>query len=63
MIKRIMVAAAAFAIVTGSIVTTTATAEAAMMYNPTNCLLFLPFLCGPQPPPPHPAHTHNHHHH
>lgn len=54
MTKKILAAVAALAIATGSIVSSAATAEAAAMtYNPTYCVLFLPFLCFPPPPAPH----------
>ncbi len=54
MTKKILAAVAALAIATGSIVSSAATAEAAAMaYNPTYCVLFLPFLCIPPPPAPH----------
>ena len=54
MTKKILAAVAALAIATGSIVSSAATSEAAAMtYNPTYCVLFLPFLCFPPPPAPH----------
>jgi hypothetical protein len=54
MTKKILAAVAALAIATGSIVSSAATAEAAAMtYNPSYCVLFLPFLCFPPPPAPH----------
>jgi hypothetical protein len=63
MTKKIMAAAAAIAITAGSIVSTAATAEAhavnTMSYNPTYCVLFLPFLCLPHPTV---AAPHHHHH-
>ncbi len=56
--KKILAAVAALAIGTGSVVSTTATAEAhtVLAYNPTYCVLFLPFLCLPSPPVPHKHH-------
>ena len=59
MTKTILAGAAAFAIATGSIVSSTATASAAPSYNPTYCVLFLPFLCMP---PASTAAPHKHHH-
>ncbi len=59
MTKTILAGATALAIATGSIVSSAATAEAAVApYNPTYCILFLPFLC--MPPTPTPA-KHVHH--
>ena len=57
MTKKILAGVTALAIATAGIVGSTATADAhhkAAMpaYNPTNCILFLPFLCGPPPPAP-----------
>ena len=59
MTKTILAGAAAFAIATGSVVSSTATASAAPSYNPTYCVLFLPFLCMPPASTPAP---HKHHH-
>lgn len=54
MTKKILAVATALAIATGSIVSSAATAEAAAMtYNPSYCILFLPFLCFPPAPAPH----------
>ena len=47
MTKTILAGAAAFAIATGSVLSSTATASAAPSYNPTYCVLFLPFWCMP----------------
>jgi hypothetical protein len=60
MTKTLLAGLAALAIATGSIVSATATAEAAPSYNPTYCVLFLPFLCIPPASTPAP---HKHHHH
>ena len=54
MTKKILAGVTALAIATASIVGSTATADAhhkAMpAYNPTYCVLFLPFFCMPQTP-------------
>jgi hypothetical protein len=59
MTKKILAGVTALAIATASIVGSTATADAhhkAMpAYNPTYCVLFLPFLCMPPAPAPHKA--------
>jgi hypothetical protein len=51
MSKQILAAVAAISIAAASVVSGTGTAEAARMppYNPTYCVLFLPFLCMPPP--------------
>jgi hypothetical protein len=59
MTKKILTALATLAIASGSIVSSSATTEAvAMIYNPTYCILFLPFLCFPPTPHRHGYHSH-----
>jgi len=65
MTKKILAGVIALGIATASIVGSTATADAhhkAMpAYNPTYCVLFLPFFCIPPAPAPAPhkaAHKH-----
>jgi hypothetical protein len=61
MTRKIVVAAAAIAIATGSIVSTAeAHVAKTMSYNPTYCILFLPFLC--MPPSSSTPHQHHHKH-
>ena len=59
MTKKILAGVTALAIATAGIVGSTATADAhkAAMpaYNPTECILFLPFLCSTPTPAPHKA--------
>ena len=49
MTKKVLAAVTALAIAAGSTMTGAGTAEAKpmMTYNPTYCILFLPFLCMP----------------
>ena len=53
MTKKILTAVTALAIAAGSMMTGAGTAEARPMlpYNPTYCILFLPFLCLPPQAP------------
>ncbi len=63
--KKILAAAAAFAIATGSVVTGAGAHEHHAMkapgYNPTYCILFLPFLCFPPETPKAQHHSHKAH--